>query len=259
MSYYRCDPLLVNKSGQNTLDIAEFWDHAEVISLLKNDPQTKKSAETNVVNYFGFNPLDRQSQNRNNPDWLASAIKAPTTTFVLYRDLSPYVKPSESSSGSFHYALCPFSYSDVAFALGEKDTSTVLLGVGPVHSELEREAGAGDEGAWFALDVSSIPHEKIQGIQSDAEPLPKRNLAAMMTLKEEEAGIVAQGRSMLAWHDRYRFCPTCGAATTMKDAGYKRICTKEGQILCYIQLCLSQIRESNNHLSRGHTSSPLLI
>ncbi|KAM5299356.1 NAD-capped RNA hydrolase NUDT12 isoform 3-T3 [Ctenodactylus gundi] len=40
-------------------------------------------------------------------------------------------------------------------------------------------------------------------------------------------GVVAQARSVLAWHSRYKFCPTCGNATRIEEGGYKRVCLKE--------------------------------
>lgn len=41
-------------------------------------------------------------------------------------------------------------------------------------------------------------------------------------------GVVAQARSVLAWHSRYKFCPTCGSTTKIEEGGYKRVCLKEG-------------------------------
>lgn len=40
-------------------------------------------------------------------------------------------------------------------------------------------------------------------------------------------GVIAQARSVLAWHNRYRFCPTCGSATKIEEGGYKKTCLKE--------------------------------
>lgn len=37
-------------------------------------------------------------------------------------------------------------------------------------------------------------------------------------------GVLAQARSVLAWHSRYSFCPTCGSGTKLEEAGYKRSC-----------------------------------
>lgn len=42
-----------------------------------------------------------------------------------------------------------------------------------------------------------------------------------------QKGVVAQARSVLAWHSRYKFCPTCGSATKVEEGGYKRVCLKE--------------------------------
>lgn len=226
-----CDPFLPNKSGQNSLDIAEFWDHTEVISLLRNDPQIKKVADKDLINFFGLNPLDRQSHQRTNKQWLEDAMRAPTTTFVLYRDLNPYIIPSEDSNGTFQYNLAAFSYAEISFALKE-EASIIFLGVGPLHISMKKDGNAqekcSEEGAWFALDVASIPPEDLQKIKPEAELLPKRNRMAIMLLRAEDAGIIALGKSVLAWHDRYKFCPTCGAPTTIAEAGYKLVCTKEG-------------------------------
>lgn len=38
------------------------------------------------------------------------------------------------------------------------------------------------------------------------------------------SGVVAQARSVLAWHSRYCFCPTCGSSTKLEEGGYKRSC-----------------------------------
>lgn len=35
---------------------------------------------------------------------------------------------------------------------------------------------------------------------------------------------MAQARSVLAWHSRYSFCPTCGSGTKLEEGGYKRSC-----------------------------------
>lgn len=48
------------------------------------------------------------------------------------------------------------------------------------------------------------------------------------TLCFSQKGVVAQARAVLAWHSRYKFCPTCGSATKIEEGGYKRVCLKEG-------------------------------
>src|SRR5690606_20980477 len=43
-------------------------------------------------------------------------------------------------------------------------------------------------------------------------------------LSPQEAGMLAQARSMLAWHDEHRFCGRCGAPTQSVDGGARRQC-----------------------------------
>lgn len=51
-----------------------------------------------------------------------------------------------------------------------------------------------------------------------------RSLAAQGALPPDELGLLAQARSLLGWHATHRYCSTCGAETSMGDAGYKRVC-----------------------------------
>jgi NAD+ diphosphatase len=46
----------------------------------------------------------------------------------------------------------------------------------------------------------------------------------MVSLKD--AAIIAQAKAMIDWHQRHGFCPRCGAATKIMDAGYRRLCDK---------------------------------
>ncbi|XP_030402026.1 peroxisomal NADH pyrophosphatase NUDT12-like [Gopherus evgoodei] len=47
---------------------------------------------------------------------------------------------------------------------------------------------------------------------------------------KKEAVVAAQARSVLAWHNRYQFCPTCGSATKIEEGGYKTTCLKEDRL-----------------------------
>jgi NAD+ diphosphatase len=47
-----------------------------------------------------------------------------------------------------------------------------------------------------------------------------------------EAGILAQGRSLLDWHARHGFCAVCGSPTEPRDGGYARRC---GNAACNAQ------------------------
>jgi NAD+ diphosphatase len=51
-----------------------------------------------------------------------------------------------------------------------------------------------------------------------------RRLAMEGLLPPHELAILAQARSLLAWHERHRYCSNCGQPTKAADAGYRRDC-----------------------------------
>ncbi|MFO1034029.1 MAG: NADH pyrophosphatase zinc ribbon domain-containing protein [Hyphomicrobiales bacterium] len=51
-----------------------------------------------------------------------------------------------------------------------------------------------------------------------------RSLMLKGTLAASELSVLAQGRSLIHWHERHGFCANCGAKTEMADSGYRRTC-----------------------------------
>jgi NAD+ diphosphatase len=51
-----------------------------------------------------------------------------------------------------------------------------------------------------------------------------RSIAVQGLLPAEELGILAEAKALLFWHSRHRFCPNCGAPTTLSAAGFRRDC-----------------------------------
>jgi NAD+ diphosphatase len=78
----------------------------------------------------------------------------------------------------------------------------------------------------FALDVSSLSepltHEALAG---KAELTDLRMTGGI--LPAEEAEILAYARGMLYWHQRHRYCGSCGGETKPKDGGHVRECAAE--------------------------------
>ena len=65
-----------------------------------------------------------------------------------------------------------------------------------------------------------------KGLQSGGsafiEPRP-----SFFSLEPREASILAQARSLIDWHARYRFCPACGSPQKTTESGYKKECDQE--------------------------------
>ncbi len=144
---------------------------------------------------FTINHLDRADSIRRNADLMHDLQSHPLAKYMLFSDL----KPIFDISGHQPKPLW-FSYHDLP-ALKE----TVLLGL------------SGD-----------IPH--FAAAVHNAAVLPGKALetrSAAMQMAVDDTGVMAQARSMLAWHENHQHCAKCGATTTSGKGGYVRTCDRE--------------------------------
>jgi NAD+ diphosphatase len=51
-----------------------------------------------------------------------------------------------------------------------------------------------------------------------------RSIAVRGLVEAEHLPPLAEGKALLGWHARHRFCPNCGAATAPVDGGWRRDC-----------------------------------
>lgn len=149
---------------------------------------------------FSGNPLDRAGNRRRDPAWLAEALAAPASRFLPFWRLSVLARESEP-------ALAWLDRRVLAHA-ADSDAPVFL--------------GLADGVAHFAVDISSL-EEPLAALGVDGARFAEvRGLAGR--LAAGEAGIAAQGRALLYWHDRHRFCSACGAPTSLREGGYMRKC-----------------------------------
>ena len=133
---------------------------------------------------FVSSPLDRNANNRANPEFIAKR-RADSTTHVV--QIAGDAVRMEN---------------DRLFTANDSpETDAIYLGEDPKgHS-------------WFAREI--VPSEDL---------IPMRSLMIEGGLTQERLSILAQARSILHWHSAHGFCAKCGAKSLMADAGYKRVC-----------------------------------
>ena len=158
----------------------------------------------NIVHTFAGNPLDRADALRRDADWLDAAARNPAARYLPMWRLNVLVQAGDVLRLGW---LSP----ERVLALGV-ETPPVFLGL------------AGDAPR-FALDVSAV-EEPLPALA-----LPEGNVfedcrAAGVALSASEAGIVAQARSQLAWHERHRFCSVCGTPSEQRRGGHVRVCPR---------------------------------
>lgn len=162
------------------------------------------------------------SQQRSNKEWLESLKAESKTTFVLFTRLQPLAR---SNSFAPLYGLVRFTFEKAKPFLGS-DATVIFLGIEQSSSDVESSSDSQKGVGWFAVDCGDLTAEGIGALEDGAVLLP--NPFGFFQLSRSEAAIVGQARSLLSWHERYKFCSTCGSGTRIEDAGYKRVCLSEG-------------------------------
>ncbi|XP_078107635.1 NAD-capped RNA hydrolase NUDT12 isoform X1 [Sander vitreus] len=230
-----CDKFSVNSSSQTAYDIAKFWGHRHISNLLgRADDGSQRvlpgSDPHQQENYFSRETLDRLSAKRADTVWLEDKQSDPDTVYLLFYNLSPMVRSSqEDDNAGGETKLCRFRYEAVKDLLQKPATVLIFLGVEkrktPSSSSSSQTVdGIQEPPAWFAINTDDAAAELLKRCRERNCSFPKTPNRDLLKLNEEEAGVVAQARSVLAWHSRYSFCPTCGSSTTLEEGGYKRSC-----------------------------------
>ncbi|XP_071339991.1 NAD-capped RNA hydrolase NUDT12 [Trachinotus anak] len=231
-----CDKFSVNSSSQTAYDIAKFWGHRHISNLLgRTDDGCQRILPgadlSQQENYFSREMLDRLSGKRTDKVWLEAKQSDPDTVYLLFSNLSPMVSSSqEDGSTGVEIKLCRFRYEAVKDLLQKPATVLIFLGVerrrnpSSTTSSPQTEEGVHEPPAWFAISTDEDAAELLKRCKEKNCSFPKTPNRDLLKLNEEEAGVVAQARSVLAWHSRYSFCPTCGSSTRLEEGGYKRTC-----------------------------------
>ena len=81
--------------------------------------------------------------------------------------------------------------------------------------------GTSDDDARFAINEAAAPNQ----FELPADAAFSDLRAAAAVLDADDAGIAAQARAFLDWHERHRFCAVCGAPTAAAQGGIFRKCT----------------------------------
>ncbi len=151
---------------------------------------------------FAHGALDRSAQMRARPDLIEALFDANETRVYAFCGDNAVLKRMESG-------LSPlFRISDIPAAGHHQEM--VFLG---------RDGEAGR----FAILIAPEQEEALQADET-LKLIGLRALALDDRTNPQELGAIAQGKAMLHWHARHRFCAHCGKPTKVAEAGWKRVC-----------------------------------
>lgn len=151
---------------------------------------------------FTGNDLDRQSDRRSDAAWIDERLASREARFVAFVDLNPLVTVGADP------AIAYLSNEELSELGGPSEP--VFLGM--------REAVP-----IFACEIRDSVPRAWQGRAAFADLR-----AVASALSPQESGLVAQGRSLLDWNRKVRFCSTCGAPMVRANAGHLRSCSSDG-------------------------------
>jgi NAD+ diphosphatase len=159
---------------------------------------------TEPLNRFAGAALDRATDRRTDATWLARRLGDSSSRVVPVWEAHSLVSREEP----LHPILLPADHP-VA-----RDTGAV----GPIFLGLD------EVGALFAVGVRTSGNDR-----PPLEDLGEfKNLHRIGALLGQEAGaLLAYARAMVAWHERHRFCGTCGQPTESAEGGHLRRCTDD--------------------------------
>lgn len=191
-----------------------------------------------VANYFSGSPLNRVSFLRTDHPFLSLALKHPSTSFLLFKNMEPLVKSSTQLTYVSYKDVQPIIGED-PYAKSEEDLikeynsatyipQLVFLGLDERKKESFQYKNHYQGAPFFALDITpkgpitSAAETLISNMESKGcSFLPGR---MHLSLPATEAAIYAASRHLLDWNARNPFCATCGHPTLSVNAGFKRTC-----------------------------------
>jgi NAD+ diphosphatase len=154
--------------------------------------------------------LDRQSGKRSDPEYLASLVRHAEARFIVLLDHKPVIVSNEARTEA---SLRWFTRGDLG-SVGIEVADPFFLGV-------ERTGGA----PRFAVAVTELRMRLVPAaLQLLAPTVDLRSLAMQGIVSSEEVSLAGKAKALAHWHDNARCCGRCGAATRIRDGGWRRRC-----------------------------------
>ena len=83
--------------------------------------------------------------------------------------------------------------------------------------------GLADGAARFAVALAPAALDALKA-RADVTVTDLRSIAVRGLVDADHLPPLAEGKALLHWHARHRFCPNCGAATRLVEGGWRRDC-----------------------------------
>ncbi|CAL1706157.1 unnamed protein product [Somion occarium] len=206
-------------------------------------------ADSAPVNFFGGSPLNRLSWLRSSQPFLNAIISSGSTRWLVFKDGKVLMSSSTSNGPSSKPSPAFLSTKEVRALLGpdpffsqgqhEGDLAApevplleaarfrgppiVFLGLQEAEGEdalPSSDFSAKTDPAAVAARIKGTPYFSL-----DVSELGQKDVdVALQSSVLARGAIIAEGRSMVDWNARNKFCPACGSPVYSLWAGWKLSC-----------------------------------
>ncbi|MBV8593635.1 MAG: NAD(+) diphosphatase [Caulobacteraceae bacterium] len=156
------------------------------------------------TNTFAGNPLDRVSDKRSDPEWIAERLQATDALAVALWNGRPLVEDAAGDGVQIAYVT-----AKLADQLAGGSERLLFLG-------LWKEVPV------FAVDLEDGVDPADGALAGLGRFEDLRTIA--LRLPAFEAAIAATAKGVFEWRRRHRYCAACGQPSEARDAGWKRVC-----------------------------------
>ncbi|BFZ53914.1 NADH pyrophosphatase [Savitreella phatthalungensis] len=201
-----------------------------------------------TINFFAGSTLNRFSFKRQDQKFLKECFDEKSARFLAFKELDPLAdqqgklvlleRKDVADIVQDAYALS--DEEKVKTWSAEDDTVTLVF----LGCDESRPTSVGGE-PYFAIDVTPLPRQResekkafIDKVTSQGHDF--KNVRVGVRMEQHEAAMVALGRSMIDWNNRYGYCSGCGGRTMSVWAGYKRQCPDKDRVSGERQPCVSR-------------------
>jgi NAD+ diphosphatase len=157
------------------------------------------------MNTFAGNPLDRASDKRSDPDWLAARLGSDESLGLAMWNGQPLVERTKEGGG-YQIAYLP---AKLVAQLAGGDERLLFMGLWK-------------ETAVFAVDIEGDTDPARGPLEGLGEFKDLRTVA--LQVPATDAGILATAKAMFEWRRKHLFCAVCGQPSEPREGGWKRQC-----------------------------------
>ena len=150
--------------------------------------------------------VDRATDRRADPAWLAAAWADPRTRVLVVDDGKALVRFTEGGADLVFFSPAE-APPGVRFLLGVNAVGVVYFGV-------DAPLDCGTPGGQRAPDGAGVRPGSLRQVGS--------------LLGDRDAGLLTQAVALANWHDTHTHCPICGTPTTVNPGGHSTTCPHDG-------------------------------